>query len=141
MNSYARMKVAAETYAIPIEQVLEVAELGQVRPVPGARPEVLGLWSLRGQVLPVVDLARLLGVRRAAPPACVLVAEGRGFRVAFAVDEVGGICELGEPAQGAGSDLLAGTTLCDGALIGVLNVPRVFDALCQPGTQDAGAMT
>jgi two-component system chemotaxis response regulator CheV len=135
MGSYVRVKAAGEAYAVPVDHVLEAAELGQVRAVPGARPELLGIKSVRGQILPVVDLARLLGVHRAAPPARLLVAEARGFRVGFAIDEVTGIGDLGEPeelsepAPGTESGLLAGATLSDGELVGVVDVPRVFDSL------------
>lgn len=141
MGSYVRMKVAAEAYAMPVEHVLEAAGLGRVRAVPGARRELLGIRTLRGQILPVIDLARLLGVHRTAPPTRLLVAEARGFRVGFAIDEVNGIGDLGDlaelgetgelgmPAEGAESGLLAGATLSDGELVGVLDVPRVFDSL------------
>lgn len=141
MGSYVRMKVAAEAYAMPVEHVLEAAGLGRVRVVPGARRELLGIRTLRGQILPVIDLARLLGVHRTAPPTRLLVAEARGFRVGFAIDEVNGIGDLGDlaelgetgelgmPAEGAESGLLAGATLSDGELVGVLDVPRVFDSL------------
>ena len=141
MSSYVRMKVAAEAYAMPVEHVLEAAGLGRVRAVPGARRELLGIRTLRGQILPVVDLARLLGVHRTSAPTRLLVAEARGFRVGFAIDEVNGIGDLGDlaelgetgelgmPAEGIESGLLAGATLSDGELVGVLNVPRVFDSL------------
>lgn len=135
MGSYVRVKAAGEAYAVPVDHVLEAGELGQVRAVPGARPELLGIKSVRGQILPVVDLARLLGVHRAAPPARLLVAEARGFRVGFAIDEVTGIGDLGEPEElseptpGTESGLLAGATLSDGELVGVVDVPRVFDSL------------
>jgi chemotaxis signal transduction protein len=141
MSSYVRVKVAAEAYAMPVEHVLEAAGLGRVRAVPGARRELLGIRTLRGQILPVVDLALLLGVHRTLAPTRLLVAEACGFRVGFAIDEVNGIGDLGDlaelgetgelgmPAEGIESGLLAGATLSDGELVGVLDVPRVFDSL------------
>jgi len=132
MGSYVRLTVAAEAYAMPVEHVLEAADLGQVRAVPGARRELLGISNLRGQLLPVVDLAAVLGVQRVAPPRRLLVTEAEGFQVGFAIDEVRGIGDVGEleePAAGAGPGLLLGATLSDGELVGVVDVPRVFDAL------------
>jgi chemotaxis signal transduction protein len=132
--------LAAETYAVPVEHVLEAAELGQVRPVPGARRDVLGVSNLRGRILPVVDLAAALGVhsgvRRAAPPRHLLVTEASGLQVGFAVDEVNGIAGLGEPTEPApqtGPGLLLGATLSEGELIGVVDVPGVFDSLIGAG--------
>jgi chemotaxis signal transduction protein len=134
---YLRLTVASEAYAMPVEHVLEVAELGQVTAVPSARPELLGVRNVRGQLLPVADLARLLGITRTAPPGIgqtaqpglLLVAEAGGQQAGFAVDEVSGVGELADPAEDTESDLLAGAVLSEGDLIGVIDVPRVFDSL------------
>ncbi len=129
MRVYVRLRIASETYAMPVEHVLGVADVGQVRAVPRARPELLGIWNQRGRILPVVDLARLLGVTRTGPPERVLIAEARGHQACFAVDGVSEVGELEDPAEETESDLLAGATLADGDLVGVIDVPRVFDSL------------
>jgi chemotaxis signal transduction protein len=139
MRSYVRLAVATETYAVPVEHVLEAAELGQVRAVPGARRELLGVSNLRGRILPVVDLAVLLGVhaeQNGAPPRRLLVTEARGLQAGFAVDEVSGIGGLGEPTEPtpeSGPGLLLGAALSEGELIGVVDVPGVFDSLTGAG--------
>jgi purine-binding chemotaxis protein CheW len=129
MGSYVRVRVAGEAYAMPVEHVLAVAELDQVRSVPGSRPEVLGIKSVRGQILPIVDPARIFAVPRTAPPGRLLVAEALGFRVGFAIDDVTGIGELREPDEETESGLLSGAILDDGELVGVVDVPRVFESL------------
>jgi purine-binding chemotaxis protein CheW len=121
--------VAAEAYAMPVEHVLEVSALGQVTAVPGARRELLGIKNRRGQILPVFDLALLLGIRRTAPPARLLVAEADGHRVGFAIDAVSGIGELPDATEDTESDLLAGAALSGSDLIGLIDVSRVFDSL------------
>ncbi len=131
MSVHVRLRVASEAYAMPVEHVLEVADLGQVRAVPRSRPELLGVRNLRGQVLPVVDLALLFGIPRTVPPGRMIVAEAGGRRAGFAIDEVSGVGELGDPAEETESDLLVGAALGGGDLIGVIDVPRVFDSLEQ----------
>jgi purine-binding chemotaxis protein CheW len=139
VRSYVRLTLAAETYAVPAEHVLEAAALGQVRAVPGGRRDLLGVSNLRGQILPVVDLAVLLGVRsgvQRTPPRHLLVTEARGFQVGFAVDEVtgiGGLGELTESAPESGPGLLLGAAFSEGELIGVVDVPGVFDSLTGAG--------
>ena len=59
----------------------------------------------------------------------MLVAEARGHQACFAIDDVSEIGELGDPAEETDSDLLAGATLADGDLVGVIDVPRVFASL------------
>jgi purine-binding chemotaxis protein CheW len=134
VSVYVRLRVAAEAYAMPVEHVLEVTELGTVVLVPGARPELLGVRNMRGQILAVVDLALLLGIPRAAPPARLLVAEAGGLQAGFAIDEVSMVGDLADPAEETESDLLVGATLVGSDLVGVIDVARVFASL-QGGQQ------
>jgi purine-binding chemotaxis protein CheW len=129
VSVYLRLRVASETYAIPVEHVVEVADLGLVRAVPGARPELLGVRNVRGHILPVADLALLLGIRRTTPPQRLLVAEVAGQRACFAVDEVTEVGEMSAPAEETDSDLLAGAALAGGDLVGIIDVPKTFRAL------------
>jgi chemotaxis signal transduction protein len=129
VDVYVRLRVAAEQYAMPIGHVLEVANLGEVRAVPGARPEVLGIQNMRGQILPVVDLAMLLAIPREAPANRLLVAEARGHQVGLAIDEVSGVGQLEDAIEETESDLLVGVALTEGDLVGVIDVPRIFDSL------------
>jgi len=129
VSVYVRLRVAAEALAMPADHVLEVAQLGEVGAVPRARPEMLGVRNVRGQILPVVDLAMLLGIPRTAPPSRLLVAETGGIRAGFAIDEVIDVGELADPTEETASDLLAGATLADGDLIGIIDLPRVFELL------------
>jgi len=132
VSAYVRFRVADEAYAVPVAHVLEVAGLGQVTPVPGSRAEILGVRNLRGKILPVIDLAALLGTRRAGPPGRLLVTESGGRQAGLAIDEVTEVGELADLADEAEFALLLGTLLEDGTLIGVLDVPAVFDALAGP---------
>jgi purine-binding chemotaxis protein CheW len=132
MNAYVRFRVADEAYAVSVLNVLEVAGLGEVTPVPGAARQILGVRNLRGKILPVIDLAALLGARRTQPAARLLVTESDGRRAGLAIDEVTEVGELADPAEEADSALLLGTMLDDGDLIGVLNLPAVLDALGVP---------
>jgi purine-binding chemotaxis protein CheW len=129
VSVHVRLRVASEAYAVPVEHVLEVADLGHVWAVPRARPELLGVRNLRGQILPVVDLTLLFGIPRTVPPTRLLVAEAGGRRAGFAIDEVSGVGQLGDPAEETESDLLLGAVLGEGELIGVIDVVRVFDSL------------
>jgi chemotaxis signal transduction protein len=129
MSVHVRLRVGTEMYAMPVEHVLEVAELGDIATVPGSRAEALGVRNLRGQILPVFDLAALFGVHRADAPQRLLVAESDGRCAGFAIDEVSDVGELTEPAEQTESDLLVGATLAGNDLIGVIDVPRLFAVL------------
>src|SRR5690349_2421457 len=55
--------LAGETYALETRFVHEVCRLGSFVQVPGASRAFLGVTVHRGEVLPIVDLRELLGIR------------------------------------------------------------------------------
>jgi purine-binding chemotaxis protein CheW len=125
---HVTVRVGPELYALPVDAVLEVAEVGRLTVVPGAAAGTLGLQNLRGSALPVFELATLLGTS-GDQPSRIVVAESGGARAAFAVDDV---CDVGLlPDEGDESDspLLTRATLTDSGLIGVLDVKGLFDEL------------
>ena len=138
MSTYAQLRLAAEAYAVPIGNVVEIAILGDLTTVPGARPEILGVRNLRGQILPVVDLALLLGINAITRPDRLLVAEAGGRHAGFAVDAVSEVGELPDPTEETESDLLTGATLVGGDFIGIIDVTRVFDSLEGRGSERSG---
>jgi purine-binding chemotaxis protein CheW len=123
-----RVQVADEHYALPVADVLEVAELGEVTPVPGAGASVLGVRNLRGQVLPVVDLATVFELPPANPER-IVIAEHGGRRAGLAVDTVAGVEELPDASEEVDSHHLVGAALADGALVGVIDVGSVLDVV------------
>lgn len=50
-----------QEYALPVDEVVEVAALVELTQVNGAVPELLGVANRHGAVLPVLDLRRVLG--------------------------------------------------------------------------------
>jgi chemotaxis signal transduction protein len=129
MGTYVRLKVAAETYAVPVGHVLAIVGPGHLTQVPGALPEILGVRKLRGQIVPVINLALVLGLNAAGPRRQLLLAEAEGVKAGFAIDEVSSVGELDGPLDGAESDFLTGVMVRDGELLGVIDVPRILRSL------------
>ena len=57
--------IAGEPYAIEARLVIEVLPLVPARPIPQVPDYVLGIFTYRGDLVPLVDLGRLIG---AGPP-------------------------------------------------------------------------
>jgi purine-binding chemotaxis protein CheW len=57
--------IAAQRCVLELSWLREVRPLGELMAVPGAPESLLGLVPLRGQMLPVLDLQRLLGIAAA----------------------------------------------------------------------------
>ena len=60
--AYVTLAVAGETYAVAAASVTEVVKLQPLTRIPAMPQCIRGLMNLRGTVIPVVDLARQLGV-------------------------------------------------------------------------------
>src|SRR6478609_4063621 len=101
-----RVCVGREHYAVPVEHVLEVAESGDVAPVPGAPAQIMGVRNLRGQIVPVISLARRF-----------VVAELGGRRGGLAVESVLDVGELPGASEATESPYLDGAALVDGTLV------------------------
>jgi purine-binding chemotaxis protein CheW len=126
---HVTMRVGNETYALPIDNVIEVAELGDLTAVPGAGPGVLGVRNLHGHVLPVFDAAEVLGSRRESRPERLLVATHGGSLAGLAVDAVMDISPLEAEFEPADADHLTCAGLVDGRLVGVVDIESIYGAL------------
>jgi len=133
MSVHVRVRVGVETYAVPVEHVVEVAELGDVTRVPGTPPAVRGVRNLHGEVVPVFDLASVLGLAAGAPRR-LLVAELDRRRAGFAVDDVVAVDDLPDPTEDTESSLLTGAALVDEDLVGFVDVATLFAAVEAAGT-------
>jgi purine-binding chemotaxis protein CheW len=129
---HVRVLAGGEHYAVPVERVIEATEVGDLTPVPGAPPEVLGVRNLRGAVVPVIDLRRLLRISATEPVGRIVVAEHGERRAGLAVESIVAVDELPDATEQAPSRLLRGAALMDGQLVGVLDLEAAFDAVAPP---------
>lgn len=85
-------RVGGRWWLAPREEVREVAVLPRLTRVPGAKPWLLGVANVRGTLMPVTDLAGLLGLPHAddTRQQRLLVLEADGAGAGFLVDEVAG---------------------------------------------------
>jgi purine-binding chemotaxis protein CheW len=122
---HVHLRVGEERYALPVADVRSIVDMEGLAPVLGTPSSVLGLRALDGALLPVFDLATVLGVERGSPSRIVVVDGGVGL----AVDEVLDVAELGPLDEASASGRLHGTVLLDGALVGVIDLAAVLGTL------------
>ena len=60
--SWLAVKISGKQFLLPLSQSGEVVGWSGVEPVPYTKPWMLGVTSIRGILLTVVDLARMLGM-------------------------------------------------------------------------------
>jgi purine-binding chemotaxis protein CheW len=133
MPDGVHVRVGLERYAFDVAQVREVEERGDVTPVPGSPPAVLGVRSLRGAVLPVIELSVALGVHDEEPGRYILVAQDGDLVAALVVHEIVGVEPLPEELEDVGENGLVGRALVDEELVGVLDARHVLLAVVGDG--------
>jgi hypothetical protein len=78
------LAVGGDPYALRMEEIASVAVDRRITPLPSPAPELAGLVGLRGAILPVYDLARLLGYPSAGRARWLAVLAAAPVAVAFA---------------------------------------------------------
>lgn len=126
-----------EQFAFRFEHVAEVLESGAVTPVPGAPPEMPGVFLLRGTPLPLISMRSLLFGGTGLPTPYTLVVVLNGFRVGLLVERVSGIQRFDSDSLHPLSEersLLEGfVTTPDNRLVAIIRLaalaaPERFDA-------------
>jgi purine-binding chemotaxis protein CheW len=97
------LPVRADLYALPVEWVQQVVAAPSVTRLVTAPSPVIGLFNLRGEIIPLLDTAALLGIGRLTSPAFAVVLHSSLGPVALAATELPGNLSLDGPA--AASDL------------------------------------
>ncbi len=101
------------SYGINVAKVREVINPVPVTKMPNIHPWVDGIFTLRGRVMPLVNLPRCLGNQSTTTSPKVIVSELNNYYVAFLVDEVSRIHRISwtamePPPHIANSDMVVG---------------------------------
>jgi purine-binding chemotaxis protein CheW len=88
--------LSGEEYVVAVGQVNEVLKMWSLTPVPNAPEHILGVSSLRGTMLTIIDLGKRLGLGAAAmnEKSRVVVVTVDDDKVGFIVDRVTGVVKL-----------------------------------------------
>ncbi|OEC43394.1 chemotaxis protein CheW [Pseudomonas sp. 1D4] len=133
-------RVRDARYALPIDLVREIIEYGQVTTVPMMPIFIHGVINLRGNVVPVMDLAARFGQDLSVPNkrTCIVIIEldldEQHQRIGLVVDAVDAVLDIETdqveqaPPFGAGirTDFIAGMARDERGFTIILDVRRVL---------------
>jgi purine-binding chemotaxis protein CheW len=113
-------RIGGEDYAIDVMRLREIIHPLPITPVPRAPASVEGVVRLRGEVVPVLDVRKRLGVeaRPATRKSRFLIVNVAGRRIGLVVDEV---CEVLR---------LPRSEIRPAPPLGVPGAPRFFLGVC-----------
>lgn len=132
--------LAAGRYCVPVDEVLQILRPEGVLPAPEAPLFVAGVITLRGDVIPVINLMSRLGLENdpgvKASRSRVIIVRAGGRMCGLSVDEVREIVDIDEAkiqrdlahAPGTRSDFTTGVAQQGESLLRILDLPRVMSA-------------
>jgi len=121
------VRIDGRTFALEAVSARGVVALERVTPLPRASELMLGLIPVRGSIVPLINLARLLGVTDEPTGDRAVLAEAGGQTFAFPTDDIEGFSTLEIiPVPG---ELVAAHTAQDGRVVEVLQPLEVVRAL------------
>lgn len=124
-----------ETYGINVFKVREVMRTPKITAAPEMPSSVEGMVSLRGSLVPVIDLAKYTGVSSDSPREIMIVTEYNGHTQGFLVEGVDTILRLDWSKMRVPPEMLiaqtgglvtAVTELDDGRLVMMMDVEKVL---------------
>ena len=125
--------LGSERYGLPIERVHEIIRFTKPRSVSSHARSMVGVISLRGKIVPVCNLAGLLGHGSlgAEDTKIVIVDSGRGAITGVMVDQVEEVLTVDdsaiEPVPGNGADHLTGIVRIGDRLVVILDPDTLLD--------------
>ncbi len=125
---------SSEKFGINVFKVKEVCHAGKITRTPNMPAGVEGIVSLRGHVMPVLNLANFMGISPEENYQTMMVAEYSNHILGFLVKEVDRIIRVDwdkvRATEGMLSDkgalITAITELPDGSLISILDVEQIL---------------
>jgi purine-binding chemotaxis protein CheW len=122
-------EIAGEMHACDVLLVEEVVTRLRIHPLPDMPPRLLGVVRLRGDLVPVIDVAPLLSLALGAGPPNVLVVESEGLRVGVAADFVHDVITLppGSYRAAPGADaFVAAVARVEGRLYTLVDLAEIL---------------
>jgi chemotaxis signal transduction protein len=122
------LRIGARWFAVAADRVREVVTLESITSVPGVVDGVVGVALVRGRLVPVIDVPRMLDITRGGDaaitrPRLVVLTQGDD-EAGVVADETRGVLELPPPAQ-AGSGLVRGELRWNGNIVGLLDAETI----------------
>ena len=139
-REFLLLKLCEEHFCIPTSHVREIRQWTQPTFLPGTKNYVIGAINLRGMVLPIINLATMLGQNpiKISPRNPVVIVETDGHlcgymvtsaSVIFTVSEENvGLCQNLESVDE--SSLLGGVVFYDRTMVQLLSTSQIAQEIC-----------
>jgi purine-binding chemotaxis protein CheW len=138
LAQFVNFRLRDEEYGVDIGSVREITRVADISHIPESPSFIEGVTNLRGQIIPVVDLAKQFGLapqEKLPESARIVVTEIKGQTVGMIVDEVPEVIKIPEEnieptpeliQTGIRKDYIKGVGKLENRLIVLLDLEKVL---------------
>ena len=134
-------QIGEELYGIDIMEVKEIVRVQDVRPIPNAPSYVEGIFNLRGDIIPIINLHRRFHLKKVASAeddellSGFIIIEINGMKLGVIIDRVARVVgvehqEIQPPPQmitGIGAEYIQGVVNREDHYLIILDIRRLFN--------------
>jgi purine-binding chemotaxis protein CheW len=138
--SLVTFKISKELYGIDIMDVQEIIRIAEVTPIPNSPMFVDGIITLRGEIIPIVDLCKRFNLEKLTftedeeLSRGIIVINVDDMTIGIIIDQVNRVLPINSsqiqpPPQmisGIGSEYIQGVVKLDDVLLIMLNIQKLF---------------
>src|SRR6056297_1546161 len=137
-RQYLTFKIANENYGLELTQAKEIIKPPRVTNVPNTEESIQGVINLRGQVIPVIDMEKKLGLdgdnSESKGDKRIIVINIKNMLIGLYVDNVREVVKLGddeiedvsETKKGIKQEYIKGVSTTRDVLIIILNLDNLL---------------
>lgn len=94
MQKFTIFKIGDEVFGIGIERVVEILKVQKIFTIPGLPEFLSGVMSVRGNIVPVMDLRRRFGIKPSGNKERIIIVRYGQEKISFLVDDIKEILSL-----------------------------------------------
>jgi len=94
MHKFTIFKIGDEIFGIGIDRVVEILKVQKIFTIPGLPEFLSGVMSVRGNIVPVMDLRRRFGIKPAGNKERIIIVRYGQEKISFLVDDIKEILSL-----------------------------------------------
>ena len=135
--SFIKKDSRSEKYAVNVSQIKEIQEYAQITAVPNSNPSMRGILNVRGKIIPIIDLRKILSLPDILPEKMhILISDVDKNMIGFLVDKVEQVIKISEqdidstkPEFLKHVDYISSIAKINDELISVLDLKKIVNSL------------
>ncbi len=135
VEEFLGISLEKELIGLSLKEILTISKVLDIVRVPYTERHIVGVINLRGEILPVLSLKRILGLSESREPTRIVVLDSKHGKAGVLVDNIVGVIRIPHerfepnPMAGRYSMYVSHVAQTEFGLIEILDVNRIIDSI------------